>query len=439
MKGKATFTLAKAKTGEIVREFTEENLVTNAIKNILNPPQHAIVKNFSWSDFIKASMPIYKNLCGGIMLLGNTLEEDKDNILPNSDIIPIATAGDAYSGTSVTRGTLNQNETYETANGYHFTWDFATDKANGTIKCAALTSKMFGNSGFADADSNVTELISPMHSNTDSNATIMHAYGQYFGTPKKYTNIYLRKTDNTHVTLNVVKSVDMSAVRITDNPDMSVIHSPSEKITIELPITISDTYRPFVDGSTKKLYLFSALTKVADAVTSIDYAVIDLTDYTVSEKKTWTMNVATFTAYGMAIYDDKLYISDAWNLMAFSKSGTLVESESLGGTPCMWFSVVNGVFKALSNNNKIFTLYGGKWYKNYTKNSKSAVWPTDLKAPYCPFIDMRTLSYLAESSSNCYDPTLMMLSGYFATINNLSVPLEKTSEHTLKITYDITN
>ena len=52
------------------------------------------------------------------------LEESKDNRMLREDCVPVGTAGDAYSGSNVMRGSLNINESYETENGYHFTWDF---------------------------------------------------------------------------------------------------------------------------------------------------------------------------------------------------------------------------------------------------------------------------------------------------------------------------
>lgn len=47
--------------------------------------------------------------------------------------------------------------------------------------------------------------------------------------------------------------------------------------------------------------------------------------------------------------------------------------------------------------------------------------------------------YLSEIQGGVQDPYLITAADYLATVNNLSEPLVKTSEHTLKITYDITN
>ncbi|MFR0870097.1 MAG: hypothetical protein ACLSG5_01230 [Oscillospiraceae bacterium] len=40
IKGRATIQLFDEKTGEVVRELHEENMITNAVDTILNPPDY---------------------------------------------------------------------------------------------------------------------------------------------------------------------------------------------------------------------------------------------------------------------------------------------------------------------------------------------------------------------------------------------------------------
>ena len=74
MEGKATLTLTDAKSGRVVKKVTEHNLVTDAVKRILNPPVYAMLYSFNFPNFINNVMPASK-LFSGIMLLGNTLSE----------------------------------------------------------------------------------------------------------------------------------------------------------------------------------------------------------------------------------------------------------------------------------------------------------------------------------------------------------------------------
>ena len=78
MKGKATLTLSEAATGKVVQRVEESNMVTNAISRLFNPPQEALIDT-NWLEQMAAMLPMWKNILGGIILLGNTLEESKDN------------------------------------------------------------------------------------------------------------------------------------------------------------------------------------------------------------------------------------------------------------------------------------------------------------------------------------------------------------------------
>ena len=57
MEGKATLTLTDAKSGRVVKKVTEHNLVTDAVKRILNPPVYAMLYSFNFPNFINNVMP----------------------------------------------------------------------------------------------------------------------------------------------------------------------------------------------------------------------------------------------------------------------------------------------------------------------------------------------------------------------------------------------
>lgn len=438
MEGKATFTLAMADSGRVVRQFTEHNLVTDAMRRLLSPPAYALFKQFSWSDFMRSSLPLYKNLCGGIMLLGNTLDERTDNVMLTENTIPVATAGDPYSGTLQTRGTLNSNESYAMGNGYHFTWDFGTDKANGTIKSVALTSRLFGNSGFAAVESAGSIFMDPATKSTGTmNNQISHAYGQYLCTPAKCTHIYFRKTDASNMVFTRIKSPDMSAVGITDSVDLTAVAQPADTVRVTLPMEVDASMKVFVDSSEGKVYFFGKAVQEGDNRLRLDYATVDLDSFTVSAVRSWTMNAAKFTVYSAAVHGGRLYVSNGKELMAFSSSGDLAESWTGSFSSGMWFYTVNGVLKYYNTDRKINSLYNGKWYASYGCGDLGLGYSADIKPPYFPAHIMN--QYMAESQAGSQDPYLIAAADYLATVNNLSEPLVKTNEHTLKITYDITN
>lgn len=438
MEGKATFTLARADSGRVIRQFTEHNLVTDAIRRLLSPPAYALFKQFSWSDFMRTSLPIYKNLCGGIMLLGNTLEERTDNVLLPPDTIPVATAGDPYSGTLETRGTLNSNESYAMGNGYHFTWDFGTDKANGTIKSVALTSRLFGNSGFAGVESSGGVFMDPVTKGSGTmNMQISHGVGQYLCTPEKCTHLYLQKTDASNMVFTKIKSLDMTAVGVTDYVDLTAAAEPVGTVRVELPIEVDPVIKVFVDSSDRKVYFFGKAVQEDDERLRLDYATVDLDSFAVSAKRSWVMKSTGFTVYSAAVHGGRLYAASGKELMTFTGAGDLSESwEGISGSG-MWFYTVNGVLRYYTTDRKTHALYNGKWYVMYGVSDLGMGFSADIKPPYFPAHIMN--QYFAESQTGAQDPYLVAAADYLATVNNLSEPLVKTSEHTLKITYDITN
>lgn len=437
MEGKATFTLARADSGRVVRQFTEHNLVTDAVRRLLSPPAYALFKQFSWSEFMRSSLPMYKNLFGGIMLLGSTLDERTDNVMLQADAIPVATAGEPYSGSLVTRGTLNSNESYAMENGYHFTWDFGTDKANGTIKSVALTSRLFGNSGFSSADNTGGILMDPVTKKSGSmDMQISYANGQYLCSPEKCTHIYLMKTDFSNMVFKKIKSLDMTSVGVTDSVDFQTAAEPYKTVRVTLPVEMSQYIKVFVDSTAKKAYFFADPVKLTDDSMQMDYAAVDLNDFTVSEKRRWLMYSPKFTVYAAAVYGGRLYVSDSRKLYAFSSSGELAESWDRSFINDMWFHTVNGVL-GYTADLKVHKFFNGNWYGMYGFNSLGLGYSADIKPPYYPAYFMNQI--YSENQFSSRNPYLVAAADYLATINNLSEPLVKTSEHTLKITYDITN
>lgn len=437
MEGKATFTLTNARTGETVRQFTEHNLVTDAVKRILAPPGYAIMNSFDWTSFITAALPLYKTLFGGIMLLGNNVPENAGNIMPTPDFIPVATAGDAYSGSLTTRGTLNLNETYATENGYHFTWDFGTDKANGTIKCAALTSRIFGNTGFGSdektgglmMDPNTLTVVTP-------HSQYCKAKGQYICSISDRRHIYYELNSDMSLTFHVVRTVDPESLGINDSGALTEYIEPETVTTITLPITLEVYTKPFLDSTNGILYFFSEQYG-EEGNRAVDSVGVRMSDFSLTAKQTWSIGGDHLRINAAALYDGSLYFGDGVKLYVYSSSGTLTKEYDLKTPPDTWFYMVNGVLYVNISNNTGWVLYNGEFVINTTAALYGFGTDQNILPPYYPmYIMERPHSIKVAISKN---PYLGLAANYLATINNLSEPLVKTNEHTLKITYDIIN
>lgn len=92
LKGTATIELTDVNTQE-VETYVEENMVTNAVNNILGLNPMAVFyceeeynTGIVWTDNL---MPICPNMIGGILLFSKVLEENADNIYVQSDNLPV--------------------------------------------------------------------------------------------------------------------------------------------------------------------------------------------------------------------------------------------------------------------------------------------------------------------------------------------------------------
>lgn len=438
MQGKATFTLTDVKTGRTVKQFTEHNMITDAAQRILDPPDYVLPYNFNYSAYLNNLLPLSRSVFGGIVLLGNTLEERSDNVMWNKDCIPIATAGGAYSGTNVMRGSLNANESYETENGFHFAWDFGTDKANGTIKCAALTSRAFGNSGFTNDDTSSAILLNPQNFMSTTESTMMYEKyeGQYIGTFEKHIHTYFRR-HNTGNGMDFIrtKSLDPNFIGVNDKPSLSSYSTPIYRQTVTLPITLSLNLRFFLNQQTRVVYFFENPYN-DNGVYKISYAVVSMDDFSIVETGVRIMSNNVGVTYAAAIYDNKLFMLVNGSVQVFKESG---EREYILGVnlhPNCCFFTVNGVMCFSDSLGNIYQYIQGKFYPFRNPNGRSIMYSADILPPYYPTTGMPVYSYISDYSQN---PVLGLAANFFSTINNLSEPLEKTNEHALKITYDITN
>ena len=128
-KGVAQIELTNVKTGETTIQ-TEENIVTNAIANIMTQNPWGVVNFHSHSNLIK--------MLSGIMLFDKTINEIVNNSLIRFD--PVSWAGDiTNTGSQTRRGNINNPACIVTGTGCQLVWEWNTSQGNGTYKCIGLT------------------------------------------------------------------------------------------------------------------------------------------------------------------------------------------------------------------------------------------------------------------------------------------------------------
>ena len=164
LKGKMVMELTDVNTQE-TETVTEENMVTNAVNNILGINPFGVFYNagdtLSELEWNKGLLPICPNLIGGILLFEKALEENADNIYVKSDNLPAAYASNNVNSTAnLARGSLNVAESQKLDNGYKFVWEFTPSQGNGTIAAVALTSAKGGENGFGSTTADASTFLS---------------------------------------------------------------------------------------------------------------------------------------------------------------------------------------------------------------------------------------------------------------------------------------
>lgn len=183
IKGRATIQLFDEKTGEVVRELHEENMITNAVDTILNPPDYIEIGMDSDND---RSFNLLRDFAGniadtafrGIIVCRDKIPEDGNNMMLPWTNEEIGHAGIANTNTDTSIGTYNANESgrIENGKGYRHVWDFASDKANGEISCICLTTKDGGTNGMHHSYWNLS------CGGTDLNSSSLDSFKQAYHT-----------------------------------------------------------------------------------------------------------------------------------------------------------------------------------------------------------------------------------------------------------------
>ncbi len=162
MKGHAKIVLCDSNTGDVVKEVESDNLVTNAVDNLVNSmipytlrrsKEDGMTRTPFETVFGNISDNLVKTFYGGLMVFSSPITELEDHIIPTaSEAMSMIGSGscDARIVGSKIHGSFNEAESsIDAENGVAtFVWDFETDQCNGDIHAICLTSLMGGHYGW---------------------------------------------------------------------------------------------------------------------------------------------------------------------------------------------------------------------------------------------------------------------------------------------------
>lgn len=438
MKGKAQLILTDPDSGRVIKRVEESNMVTNAIQRIFDIPQVGILRGDSCQMY-SGFMPIYKNLMSGLIMLGNNVNENPDKFMIPDDSIFVGSAGTEYTGTLSTRGTLNTSQSGEIENGYRFVWDFAPEKAVGTINCIGLTNVLFGNGGFDLQRTDGYIMVNPQdfdfigRSNPEYASVKGTPLGYLDGNDTMYSVIVYQNT----ATVYQCRIPDCGAIRLEDCEESFYDTKVIRKDEYSLPI-YANSYRSWAfDKENNWLYVFNASYSYYTETETVEYCAIDIK--TGKTKKTGEINWSPKSSTGLCYYavcDNKIYISEHGDMRAFSLSGEQLEAIDFGP------ETVTSAIPMFSGGRKSVLIedssIGGRHYTYLGREPKIFIESPD----YLQSLDWLKLPYVVSYNISDYETNtlyIMLRTDYLATINNLAEPLVKTDRHALQVRYEITN
>lgn len=158
LKGKAEIILEDSKSGKVLHHAVEENIVTNAVQNVISGALDRLVGTHNNTSQAKDIDRLYtlpdtigKELFGGVMLFSKALTEDKTHVLPTGDeissLVGYASYIEGVIEGSTTKGTYNAEESTFTDGEIKLVFNFDNAVANGDIASICLTSALGGKYG----------------------------------------------------------------------------------------------------------------------------------------------------------------------------------------------------------------------------------------------------------------------------------------------------
>ena len=461
LKGTMTIEMTDVNTGR-TEKVLEQNMVTNALSEIFKPLGLAKDPGTMLNSFA----PYYQKLLGGILLFDREIEENPNNIFPpaEANLIGCAAYGNQNNTKGTKRGGYNQTESeLNLADRYmKFVYDFTTSQANGTISSVCLTHVNGGYTSYGGADA-VLSSNYPLGIRFDD-GSLQYVYSSYTGatTGDKYSGYTVGKTE---LLFLIDRATDMAYYFRMDNAEtitivkrraylksVSVLTSPYTKkeyvdeVQIDgLNLQTSNISYNF-DHADNCLYICSSANGHCDAdgtfnITKIAFGNWAVTEYTVTN--TTNVRLGTGGMYFAFCHHGFVYVK------SYNSPYELYKLEI--ATPANVVKMKRNT-QVDVNGYPRFAVNGRIYYENYSNSYQLHIAneaTEEILNPengyiynngnrlftYTPLLNEPMVYYLS-----CGDYTtvgFIILANYLATINNLSEPVTKTVDKTMKVTYII--
>ena len=464
IKGTMKIELTDVHTGE-TQTVLEHNMVTNALREIFKPL--GLVK--SPGNAMNSWAPYYQKLLGGILLFDTNIEENAANLYPpaSAKLIGCGAYGLQNNTTGTYRGGYNQTESeLNLQNRYmKYVYDFATSQANGTIACVCLTHLNGGFTSYGSENAVFTNSY-PLALRVDD-GQLQYVYTNYTGatTGDKYSGMSIGTTqclfaidrerdiayyfciDNATTVRIIKRRAYLQSVSVLENPynQKALI----EETDVSIGTALATNYIAYnFDTADNALYVFTSSAHYIKPNETFMVTKIDFNTWAVhqfSMTNTTDVNISTngmrfaFAHQGFVYlknysspYDVyKFEIGNAANVTKLKRSGM----STIPGLPQM---AINGriYYEDSQGNSNYYDMYIANASTDELLRSETCrIYNGGNYYCYTPVINEPMLFYC--SGGNWSTAGFFVMANYLATINNLSEPVTKTADKTMKITYII--
>ena len=481
IKGHSIIELKDIHTGKVER-YEDDNMLTNAISYIIKD------LGMLWSSPLKVSTNVrqepIKHLLGGLLLLGDNITENANTIFVPAGISMIGNGAAGYTANSddgVTEfGSWNYDESKWLSDGsYKMVWDFTGPQALGTIKCACLTSNKNGYIGIGNATSGYARQsvsTNTLVDNRGTNYNVDTVSGSLLNrivnvnttactiTYVDYYNIYYN-SDHTSEHMSTTGKLKLITQKIpigkydirqtypynyvpsqTPTPPASQSFIPVTTTEVALPsdfLTALGVHTPYYIGKYGNYYYM-----MAGAVSGlqpqgvvrgvkIDCSTLAATSFTVSN---YTNTAFSFNDYDISFGNNTFACYSNNSRMVFQD---LTDNSDTDEVTCSIYRGGSGIDASCCNTfmREESWMMGTEPQYRIDMGART-VTPTNGIAGgrYGRVLSTTNpllYDYLASDSGywNDYGFSLSYVTDYIATINNLSEPVTKTADKTMKVTY----
>lgn len=463
LKGTMKIELTDVNTGE-TETVLEQNMVTNALAEIFKPLAHLNTPSAMYNSLA----PYYQKLLGGILLFDTNIEENPEMLYaPSSANLVGCAAYNAQNNTTGTmRGGYNQTESeLNLTNRYmKYVYDFATSQANGTISCVCLTHVNAGYTGYGSSDAVVNTSYPLGISFYDGVLQYVHTNFTGANTGDKYSGLTIGTTevlfliDRENDVAYYFKINNSSSISIIKRRaylrSVSVLESPYSKKSLieeftldELSTTLSTNYIAYnFDHADNCLYIFSSGSSTTAVNGNYQITKIDISNWSVTQYTMVNTTDTTLTTNGTRfafVHNGYVYLkqyNSPYNIYKFEVGNsanvtkiTLKGMTSVSGYPFMAYNgrIYYLVAANSSGSRRVYIV--NDTTNECLKTENYEMYNNYYYCCYTPVLNEPMLYYC--SVGNYTTSTFFVPVNYLATINNLTEPVTKTADKTMKITY----